>query len=100
MFEISPTAKEAIQEITDTVPGVGGIRFTLDLSASCNGDGPSAKVVIGLARGPADGERTLERDGVVVFADYEVVPWLEDKVLDVTAAGADNFQFKLVEQDA
>jgi hypothetical protein len=100
MLEISPTATEAIQQITDTVPGVEGIRFTLDRSASSNGDGPSGKLVIGLASGPADGERTLKRDGVVVFAEYEVVPLLDDKVLDVTAAGAGNFRFTLAEQDA
>ena len=67
-------------------------------TASSNGDGPSRKLVIALASGPAEGDRTLLRGGVAVFVESELAPLLDDKLLDVADTGTDELRFTLAEQ--
>jgi Fe-S cluster assembly iron-binding protein IscA len=98
MLEISPTAADVIRAMIEPSVGVEGIRVTLEPSDSPNGNSPSVGVMIAPAHGPSEGDRTVRRAGVAVFVAAEAAALLEDKVLDVASAGADQVRLTLNDQ--
>jgi len=64
------------------VPGSHGVRITALPQASTNGSSPSTIFDFYPVESPDDGDEVIEERGVQVFLEPDIVPYLEDKVLD------------------
>jgi iron-sulfur cluster assembly protein len=98
VLHISESAAEAIQEITESVPGTAGVRIAAMPEASTNGNGPTTVFDFYPASEPDLGDEVVEEQGVQVFLEPEVVHFLDDKLLDAEITG-DEVRFMVEEQD-
>ena len=98
MLHISPAAAEAIDAITRSVPGSAGVRITTLPQASTNGSGPVAVFDFYPTPEPGDNDEVVEEQGVQVFLEPEVVPLLDDKLLDADLEG-DEVRFTVEPSD-
>ena len=87
MLQITPAAAEAIDAITRAVPGSAGVRIATLPQASTNGSGPVAVSDFYPTPEPGDEDEIVEVQGVQVFLEPEVVPLLDDKLLDAELDG-------------
>jgi Fe-S cluster assembly iron-binding protein IscA len=87
VLQISPAAAEAIDAITRAVPGSAGVRISTMPQASTNGSGPVAVFDFYPTPEPGDEDQVVEEQGVQVFLEPEVIPLLEDKLLDAELDG-------------
>jgi iron-sulfur cluster assembly protein len=87
LLHITSAAAEAISAITHSVPGSAGVRITTLPQASTNGHGPVAVFDFYPAPEPNEGDAVVEENGVQVFLEPDVVPLLEDKMLDAELDG-------------
>jgi Fe-S cluster assembly iron-binding protein IscA len=87
LLHITSAAAEAISVITLSVPGSAGVRITTLPQATTNGNGPIAVFDFYPAPEPSDGDEVVEERGVQVFLEPDVVPLLEDKMLDAELNG-------------
>jgi Fe-S cluster assembly iron-binding protein IscA len=97
MLHISPSAAVAIEEITGSVPGTVGVRISAMPEASTNGSGPTTVFDFYPASEPGAGDEVVEEQGVQVFLEAEVVPFLDDKLLDAEIS-EDEVRFTVEEQ--
>ena len=98
MLHISQSAAEAILEITESVPGSAGIRIAAMPEATTNGSGPTTVFDFYPTPEPDLGDEIVEEQGVQVFLEPDVVPFLSDKLLDAEISG-DEVRFLVEEQD-
>jgi Fe-S cluster assembly iron-binding protein IscA len=98
LLHITPAAAEAIHAITRSVPGSAGVRITTLPQASTNGSGPVAVFDFYPTPEPGDGDEIVEEQGVQVFLEQEVVPLLDDKLLDAELEG-DEVRFTVESTD-
>ena len=98
MLQITPAAAEAIDAITRAVPGSAGVRITTLPQASTNGSGPVAVFDFYPTPEPGDDDQIVEEQGVQVFLEREVVPLLDDKLLDAELDG-DEVRFTVEPSD-
>jgi Fe-S cluster assembly iron-binding protein IscA len=82
VLQITSAAAAAIDEITDSVPGSSGVRIATMPDASTNGSGPTAVFDFYPADGPNTGDEVVEEQGVQLYLERRVVPYLDDKLLD------------------
>jgi len=82
LLQITRSAADAIEEIVQSVPGSHGVRITALPQASTNGSSPSTIFDFYPVESPDDGDEVIEERGVQVFLEPDIVPYLEDKVLD------------------
>lgn len=87
MLQITQAAAEAIDAITRAVPGSAGVRIATMPQASTNGSGPVAVFDFYPAPEPGDEDQVVEEQGVQVFLEPDVVPLLDDKLLDAELQG-------------
>ena len=87
MLHISDSAADAILEITASVPGSVGIRIAAMPEATTNGSGPTTVFDFYPAPQPDAGDEIVEEQGVQVFLEPDVVPFLSDKLLDAEITG-------------
>jgi Fe-S cluster assembly iron-binding protein IscA len=87
LLHITPAAADAISDITESVPGTAGVRVCTMPQASTNGSGPIAVFDFYPTSEPGDGDEVVEENGVQVFLEPDVVPYLEDKLLDAEVDG-------------
>lgn len=64
------------------MPGSSGVRITTMPEASTNGSGPTTVFDFYPTEGPGVGDEVVEEQGVQVFLEPDVVPYLDDKLLD------------------
>jgi Fe-S cluster assembly iron-binding protein IscA len=69
------------------VPGSSGVRIAVLHEASTNGSGPTTIFDFYPVEGPGIGDEVVEEQGVQVFLEPGVVPYLEDKLLDAEITG-------------
>ena len=98
MLQISSTAAEAIDAITRSVPGSAGVRISTLPQASTNGSGPVAVFDFYPTPEPGAADAVVEEQGVQVFLEPEVVPLLDDKLLDAELDG-DQVRFTVEPMD-
>ena len=98
MLHITPAAAEAIDEITHSVPGSAGVRISAMPEASTNGSGPTTVFDFYPAEEPGLGDKVVEDQGVRVYLEPDVVPYLENKLLDAEVSG-DEVRFTVADQD-
>jgi Fe-S cluster assembly iron-binding protein IscA len=79
------------------VPGSVGVRIAAMPEASTNGNGPTTVFDFYPAEEPDAGDEVVEAQGVQVFLERDVVPYLEDKLLDAEVTG-DEVRFTVEEQ--
>jgi iron-sulfur cluster assembly protein len=92
LLHITSAAAAAITAITHSVPGSAGVRITTLPQASTNGHGPVAVFDFYPAPEPNEGDEVVEEKGVQVFLEPDVVPLLDDKLLDAEVDG-EEFRF-------
>jgi Fe-S cluster assembly iron-binding protein IscA len=63
------------------------VRISTLHEASTNGNGPTTIYDFYPAEGPEDRDEVVEEQGVQVFLEPEVVPLLDDKLLDAELDG-------------
>jgi Fe-S cluster assembly iron-binding protein IscA len=93
VLTITPTAADAIKEITRTLPDVAGVRLSTVADLSMNGHAPPPVLDVALSPAPGDDDAVIEEDGAQVFFEPSLAGFLEDKVLDV---GPDDDQIRFV----
>jgi Fe-S cluster assembly iron-binding protein IscA len=98
LLHITRAAADAIEEITGSAPGSSGVRITALPEASTNGSGPTTVFDFYPAEGPGVGDEVVEDQGVQVFLEQDVVPYLEDKLLDAEITG-EEVRFMVEERD-
>jgi Fe-S cluster assembly iron-binding protein IscA len=98
LLHITSAAAEAIEEITESVPGSAGVRITALPEASTNGSGPTTVFDFYPAEEPGEADEVVEDHGVQIFLEPEVVPYLEHKLLDAEVTG-DEVRFTVEDQD-
>ena len=98
LLQISSTAADAIEEITGSVPGSSGVRIAALPEASTNGSGPTTVFDFYPTEGPGIGDQVVEEQGVQVFLEPDVVPYLDNKLLDAEITG-EEVRFTVEEQD-
>lgn len=74
---LSEAAARRIAEIAAGDPAVGGLRVAVE-GGGCSG----FQYEIALAKGPADDDLVIERDGARLFVDPVSVPFLAGSVVD------------------
>jgi len=87
VLQITPAAAQAITAITLSVPGSAGVRITTMPQASTNGNGPVAVFDFYPTSEPGEADEVVEERGVQVFLEPDVVPLLDDKLLDAELDG-------------
>lgn len=87
MLHITTAAAAAIEEITDSTPGCSGVRISALPEASTNGSGPSTVFDFCAVDGPGVDDEVVEEEGVHIFIEPEVAPYLDDKLLDADVDG-------------
>lgn len=98
MLQITRSAADAIGEITESVPGSAGVRIAAMPEASTNGSGPTTVFDFYPVEGPGIGDEIVEEQGVEVYLEPRVVPYLEDKLLDAEITG-EEVRFLVEDQD-
>jgi len=98
VLQITSSAADAIGEITESVPGSAGVRITALPEASTNGSGPTTVFDFYPVEGPGIGDEVVEEQGVQVFLEPRVVPYLDDKLLDAEITGQE-VRFLVEDQD-
>jgi Fe-S cluster assembly iron-binding protein IscA len=98
VLQITPSAAEAIDAITRSVPGSAGVRIATLPQASTNGSGPVAVFDFYPTPEPGDEDEIVNEQGVQVFLEPEVVPLLDDKLLDAELDG-DEVRFTVEPSD-
>jgi Fe-S cluster assembly iron-binding protein IscA len=98
MLHITSAAASAIDEITGSLPGSAGVRIAAMPEASTNGSGPTTVFDFYPAEGPDIDDEVVEDQGVQVFLEPDVVPYLEDKLLDALIT-EDEVRFTVAPQD-
>jgi Fe-S cluster assembly iron-binding protein IscA len=63
------------------------VRISALPEASTNGHGPTTVFDFHPVDGPGIGDEVVEDQGVQVFLEQDVVPYLEDKLLDAEVTG-------------
>jgi iron-sulfur cluster assembly protein len=95
VLTITPDAEQAIDAMvaTGSAPEGAGLRIS-------QGVGADGQPAIGLSVAPAPevGDEVVEETNVPVFLAADVVPLLDDKVLDARLEG-DQITFRIGEQD-
>lgn len=74
------------------------MRITTVPQASTNGSGPTTIFDFYPADGPEDEDEVVEEQGVQVFLEPDVAPFMDDKLLDVEIDG-DEVRFSVERQD-
>lgn len=87
MLHITNAAAAAIEEITESAPGSAGVRISVLPQASTNGNGPTTVFDFYPADGPGAGDEVVEDQGVQLFLEPDVAPYLDDKLLDAQISG-------------
>ena len=87
MLQITPAAAEAIEGITRAGPGSAAVPIATLPQASTNGSGAVAVFDFYPTPEPGDEDEIVEVQGVQVFLEPEVVPLLDDKLLDAELDG-------------
>jgi iron-sulfur cluster assembly protein len=84
MLTLSADATEAIKQVVDSTEAGenGGIRFSI----APVGEG-QAKLELSVTASPEPGDTYIEEQGAKVYLDPNVVPLLDDKILDGTVEG-------------
>jgi Fe-S cluster assembly iron-binding protein IscA len=98
LLHITSAAAQAIEEITSSVPGSAGVRISAMPEASTNGSGPTTVFDFYPAEEPGAEDEVVEEQGVQVFLEPDVVPYLDDKLLDAEITG-DEVRFMVEDQD-
>jgi iron-sulfur cluster assembly protein len=98
VLHITTAAAAAIEEITDSAPGSAGVRIAVVPEASTNGSGPSTVFDFYPADGPGADDEVVEDQGVQLFLESEVAPYLDDKLLDAEITG-DEVRFTVEPQN-
>jgi Fe-S cluster assembly iron-binding protein IscA len=98
VLHITRAAADAIEEITGAVPGSAGVRISAMPEASTNGSGPTTVFDFYPADEPDMDDEVVEEQGVQVFLEPDVVPYLEDKLLDAEVTG-NEVRFTVEDQD-
>ncbi len=98
MLHITSAAAAAIEEITGSAPGSAGVRISVLQEASTNGSGPTTVFDFCPADGPGTGDEVVEEQGVQLFLEPEVAPYLDDKLLDAEING-DEVRFTVEPQE-
>jgi iron-sulfur cluster assembly protein len=97
VLHITSAAAAAIEEITDSTPGSVGVRIAVLHEASTNGNGPTTVFDFYPAEAPGDEDEVVEEQGVQLYLEPEVAPYLDDKLLDAEITG-DEVRFKVEPQ--
>jgi Fe-S cluster assembly iron-binding protein IscA len=94
MLTLTPDAAQTIERLLEgpEVPDAGGLRIAA--AESMNGDGEARALQVALAAEPAPKDVVVEEAGARVFIEPTVVPFLDDKLLDVAVDG-ERTQFSL-----
>jgi Fe-S cluster assembly iron-binding protein IscA len=94
MLTLTPDAAQTIERLLDNpeVPEAGGLRIAA--AESTNGDGEARTLQVALAAAPDPADVVVEDAGARVFIEQTVVPFLDDKLLDVAIDG-ERTQFSL-----
>lgn len=84
MLTLSADATRAIKQVVDSTEAGenGGIRLSI---SPVNED--QAKLELSVATNPEPGDTRIEERGAKVYLDPNVVPLLDDKILDGTVEG-------------
>lgn len=69
------------------MPGSAGVRIATIPEASTNGSGPSTVFDFYAVEAPESEDEVVEERGVQLFLEPDVVPFLEDKLLDAEITG-------------
>ncbi|MBA2766984.1 MAG: Fe-S cluster assembly protein HesB [Solirubrobacterales bacterium] len=81
MLTLTPTATEAIKQLTDQVPAedaTPGVRIAPGVAPG----GEGAALELSLVEAPESSDQTIETHGATVYLEPEAAELLEDKVLD------------------
>lgn len=94
MLTLTPDAAQTIERLLDSpeMPDAGGLRIAA--TESMNGDAEARTLQVTLAPEPGPEDVILEDAGARVFIEETVVPFLDDKLLDVAVDG-ERTQFSL-----
>lgn len=94
MLTLTPDAAQTIERLLDSpeMPDAGGLRIAP--AESMDGDGGSRTIHVLLVPEPSPEDVILEEAGARVFIEDTVVPFLDDKLLDV-AVDDERTQFSL-----
>ena len=94
MLTLSPDAAQTIERLLENpeMSDAGGLRIAA--AESMNGDGQARTLQVALAAAPAPADIIVEESGARVFIEQTVVPFLDDKLLDVAVDG-ERTQFSL-----
>lgn len=87
MLEVTPSAAEAIRDITSAIPEAEGIRLARLPAVPLNGSGPTTPIEAQPASRPEEADEVLHEEGARVFVEPSLVSHLDDKVLDVEMQG-------------
>lgn len=81
MLTLTPTASEAIRQLTDQVPSedaTPGVRIAPGVASG----GEGTALELSLVEAPESSDQTVEDHGATVYLEPEAAEFLEDKVLD------------------
>ncbi len=94
MLTLTADATQAIKQViaSTDVGDTGGLRLYLEPAG-----GDSAKLGLAVTNRPEPGDTQIGQEGANVYLGQEVLPLLEDKVLDVTVQG-DNAAFSILDR--
>ncbi|MGH2819440.1 MAG: hypothetical protein ACRDJ5_02165 [Actinomycetota bacterium] len=93
MLTISQQAATAIEGLTShpQAPEGAGLRISPQIS-----EGEPVALELSVVENPIEDDQVVEEQGVQVFVDQQLVPALDDKVLDASTEGG-NLQFMIGE---
>jgi Fe-S cluster assembly iron-binding protein IscA len=95
VLTLTSDAVEAVRTIARASPGVpdAGLR----ISPQAQADGQQRGIELSVVESALEGDEVIEDEGVRVFVDSELAPYLDDKVLDASVVG-DQVQFSVTDQ--
>ncbi|HEV2819916.1 MAG TPA: hypothetical protein VGW11_05360 [Solirubrobacteraceae bacterium] len=98
MLTVTPTASEAIRQLTGQVPAddaTPGMR----IAPGAEPDGEGIALELSLVMAPETFDQTIETQGAIVYLEPEAAELLEDMVLDAEV-GDEGVAFEVREQGA
>ncbi|HEV2820951.1 MAG TPA: hypothetical protein VGW11_10630 [Solirubrobacteraceae bacterium] len=98
MLTLTPTASEAIRQLTDQVPtedATPGMR----IAPGEESGGEGIALELSLVRAPETFDQTIENQGAIVYLEPQAAELLDDKVLDAEVRD-DGVAFEVLEQGA
>lgn len=98
MLTLTPTASEAIRQLTDQVPtedATPGVRIAPGVAP----DGEGTALELSLVVAPESSDKTIETEGATVYLEPEAAELLDDKVLDAEVRD-EGVAFEVREQGA